>query len=428
MRPLPLLFLFVMSGGSPAGEILLQAPSDLQSAAKNAQPGDVLILPEGVFHDTPLAFHAEGTAEKPVVLKSANPGQTVFTGNSQLSFSGRFLRIEGLVFRNPGPDSEKVIEFRTDSRTPASHCLLVDCLIQAETDLPEKARESKWCSLYGTANVVERCGFLGKTSPGTTLVVWLVGEGTGLHTIRGCYFGPRPKLGKNGGETIRLGDSATSGQNAGCLVSGNLFDRCNGEAEIISNKSCGNRILGNTFWDCEGALTLRHGHRAEVRGNLFQGHDLPRTGGIRIIGEDHLVTQNTLLHLGGEGTRSALTFMNGIPNTPSNGYQQVKRVLVENNLIIACKVPLTIGMAHDKSCTLPPTGVILRGNVIHCPDVPLMALLSTPQNWTWENNTLTAGSLGGEWPGLILSQNPAPMVNQQPLSPQSTGPLWRRRN
>ena len=41
----------------------------------------------------------------------------------------------------------------------------------------------------------------------------------------------------------------------------NFFDRCDGELEIISSKSCDNIYRGNTFLNCAGMLTLRHGNR-----------------------------------------------------------------------------------------------------------------------------------------------------------------------
>ena len=63
---------------------------------------------------------------------------------------------------------------------------------------------AQFVSIYGARNRVDHCYIAGKTTQGTTMVVWLSNESTdqGKHQIDHNHFGPRPKLGKNGGETI----------------------------------------------------------------------------------------------------------------------------------------------------------------------------------------------------------------------------------
>jgi len=134
--------------------------------------------------------------------------------------------------------------------------------------------------------------------------VWLPAvEAPNYHTIHYNWFGPRPPPGENGGETIRVGDSGTSMQSSRTLVEDNYFEQCNGEIEIISNKSCDNSYRSNTFEDCEGALTLRHGNRCLVEGNFFLGNGRRSTGCVRIVGEDHRVVNNYLERLTGAGSR-----------------------------------------------------------------------------------------------------------------------------
>lgn len=57
------------------------------------------------------------------------------------------------------------------------------------------------------------------------------------HQIINNHFGPRPRKGGPHGETIQIGDSETSMTPSYTNVENNLFDRCNGEVEIISSKS-----------------------------------------------------------------------------------------------------------------------------------------------------------------------------------------------
>ena len=129
-----------------------------------------------------------------------------------------------------------------------------------------------------------------------------------------------------------------------------MFKHCNGEPEIITSKSSNNIYRYNLFFESEGALTLRHGNATHVYGNYFIGNNLRRTGGIRVIGEDHEICRNYFHGLAGAGALSALCVMNGVPNSPLHGYYQVKNTkmkLLTNPLRtslypeVLCK-PLTV--------------------------------------------------------------------------------------
>ena len=79
-----------------------------------------------------------------------------------------------------------------------------------------------------------------------------------FHKIEYNHFGPRPRKGGPRGETFRLGGSETSMTPGRAIISNNFFDRCNGEVEIISDKTNYNRFLNNIFYKCEGSLVMRH--------------------------------------------------------------------------------------------------------------------------------------------------------------------------
>lgn len=422
----PTLLLFLLAAASPARDIQVTNPAELDALSRQAEPGDTFILASGTFADVPLRFRSTGTKEKPVTLRAAEPGKTIFTGGSSLKIGGSHLRVEGLHFRQPGPKVNEVIQLRIDSKNLAHHCTLSQIAITADPDAPQ-GKEGKWLSIYGSHNTIEACTFTGKTSGGTTVVVWLPdnGDAAGHHTIKGCYFGPRPRLGKNGGETIRIGDSDTAHLDAHCLVTGCVFEQCNGETEIISNKSCSNRYIGNTFLESEGTLTLRHGHRCLVEKNMFVGHDKRMTGGVRVIGEDHIVRNNVMIGLQGDGHRSALTFMNGIPETPANGYQQVKRAIIEDNEIIECKVPVTIGRADNDKCTEPPLEVTMRKNRIVGTKGKAIHLETPVTGWVWADNIIDMPEIGADIPGLQLTKA---VVTKKPahLTPEEVGAAWLR--
>ncbi len=387
-----------------------------------AQPGDTLILPEGEFRDVELLFIGTGRKDAPITLKSAVPGKTIFTGKSTLRLTGEHLVIDGLHFKEPDPSVGDLILFRKDSKTLANHCRLTNCAITS-TLKEDGSKESRWLGLYGTGHRVDHCSFSGKTGKGTTFVVWLGKEGDGKHQIDHNYFGPREKLGKNGGETIRLGDSKTSMMTAACIVEHNLFEKCNGEAECISNKSCGNLYRDNTFLEVGGTLTLRHGNGCTVERNVFIGNEVSGTGGIRIIGEDHLVRDNYLENLTGDKARSSICLMIGVPNSPLNRYFQVQRAKITGNTLVNCEHTITIGVSDGKDASLPPIDTVFEGNQISCPKYTLIEALCDLSGITWKANTVAVKDLGIPATAGIEIGEPK-IAKLKPIARSEVGAAW----
>lgn len=413
---------------SHAREIPVADAEALAKAIKAALPGDTILLREGEWADTMVKFKGQGTKAAPITLRAAVPGKTVFTGASGLRIGGEHLVVDGLWFQNPDPVVGDTVEFRVDSKNLARHCRLTGCAITLAPDLASKdEKESRWIGIYGADNRVDRCHIQGKASKGTTLVVWLGGDNIGRHIIEQNYFGPREKLGKNGGETIRIGDSSTSMQTAACIIRKNLFEECNGEAECISNKSCGNLYQENSFIEVSGTLTLRHGNACIVENNGFFGNHAKGTGGIRIIGEDHIVRGNYLESLAGDEVRCAITFMMGLPDSPLHGYFQVKRARVEGNSIVDCKQPFLIALEGDKvpgKPTQPPVDCLITGNKVSAPKSTVVEARGDLAGIRWQNNQFY-----GKEPGVPISEGigwgKEPAIEKiQPIARERVGPSW----
>ena len=115
---------------------------------------------------------------------------------------------------------------------------------------PERFESDYWVGIYGKNNRFDHNYLTGKRNHGVTLAVRLNTEASreNHHRIDHNYFGHRPILGANGGETLRVGTSHYSLTNSNTVVEYNYFDRCNGEHEIISSKSCQNIYRHNTFY------------------------------------------------------------------------------------------------------------------------------------------------------------------------------------
>jgi poly(beta-D-mannuronate) lyase len=397
-----------------AASVRVTTAVELQAAAAQARPGTVVVLADGVWRDADLRVVATGTAAEPVTVRAETPGGVVLSGRSRLRLAGSYVEVKGLIFRDGGLPDQDVIEFRGDSRSPAEHCRLSECaIVDYNAAVPD--RDTRWVSLYGRQNRVDHCRFSGKTNGGATLVVW-VSTSPNEHRIDHNLFGPRPPLGKNGGETIRIGTSDVSMHESQTVVEFNLFDACNGEIEIVSNKSCGNLYRHNTFLRCEGTLTLRHGNRCTVAGNWFLGQGTKSTGGVRVIGEDHRVVNNYFAELTGTGARSALSFMQGIPDSPLSGYFQVKRAAVLFNTVVNCRSPLEVGVKGDKT-TLPPVDCAVANNVISGSQGPLVRLTAVPAGWTWQGNVAWGAVTG-------LPAEPGVRELDPQLSRDDTG-IWR---
>ncbi len=397
-----------------------------------AQAGDRIIVGEGRWHDVQIDFIGSGSQQAPIHLQAAKPGQSVFTGSSRLNIAGDYLVVDGLCFEDPDPAISDLIQFRQNSKRLSHACRLTNCSVVNRSprphDSPNAARESRWVGLYGTGHRVDHCSFQGKSGKGATFVVWLGGEQVGEHRIDHNYFGPRERLGENGGETIRIGDSQTSMLSSRCTVESNLFERCNGETECISNKSCDNIYRDNTFLEVSGTLTLRHGNSCLVERNLFLGKAAKGTGGIRVIGEDHIVRGNQLERLTGDDARAAICLMIGVPDSAPNEYFQVKRARIENNTIIDCQHSILIGLADHPRAVLSPQETLFSGNQVICAQVSIIEARCELSGIAWEDNRMHGKSLGIPLPSGIhfTAGDQTSELERRPLMPLDRGSVGTR--
>jgi poly(beta-D-mannuronate) lyase len=404
----PLCLVFAAMTPVWAEEMILADAAAFAAAAKSIKAEDTLVLKDGIWVDAELNLQAEGTAERPITLRAQTGGKVVFTGKSSLSIGGAHIIVDGLWFQNP--KGEEAIELRSEHNKPANDCRITNCAVTNDLPAPKAKTSARFVSIYGSRNRVDHCYLAGKTTAGTTLVVWICEGDDVKHQIDHNHFGPREPLGKNGGETIRVGDSKTSMVMAACVVEHNLFEQCNGEAECISNKSCGNLYRRNTFKAVSGTLTLRHGNACRVEDNVFLGEGAKGTGGIRVNGEDHLVKGNYLENLTGDDARSAICLMLGIPNSAANGYFQVKRAKVTENTLINCEHNFLFGMSGEKKANLPPIETVVSNNMIQTNKEEAFVSRCAMDGVTLDNN-----KVGKE-----------PVKAAPPPAPEQAGPGWRK--
>ena len=346
------------------GLLLVKDVAEFNDAVKNANPGDVITLANGVWKDAELVFEGNGTEENPITLTVEDKGQVTLEGNSNLQLSGEYLHVEGLVFKNGFTPTNAVISFRKNREEMANNCRLTECVIDNYNN-PERQVQDYWITIYGKNNRIDHNHIVGKKNLGVTMIVGLDTKESRAnnHKIDHNYFGPRPTYGNNGGETLRIGTSHHALENSNTLVESNYFDRTNGEHEIISNKACQNTFKYNTFFECTGTLTMRHGNETLVDGNVFIGNNKPSTGGVRIINETQTVINNYHIGLTGYRFRGAFVMMNGVPNSPPNRYVPVINSKANNNTFIDCD-HILFGAGNDSERSQAPRTSEFSGNII----------------------------------------------------------------
>lgn len=363
--PAACLFLVACGGeGTSSNADLITTQAEFSKAVESAQAGDTLVLANGEWKDFEILFTGQGRADKPISLTAETKGEVILTGQSNLRLAGEYLNVSGLVFRDGYTPTSSVIEFRQSKDELANNSSVSEVVIDSFNS-PERYETSSWVMMYGRNNRFERNHLAGKGNQGVTMAVRMNTEASheNAHVISGNYFGPRDILGSNGGETLRIGTSHYSLSDSMTEVSGNVFDRCDGEVEIISVKSGRNVLRGNTFLKSRGTLTLRHGNNNLIEDNVFLGEGVDHTGGLRIINGGQTVRNNYLEGLTGIRFGGAFVVMNGVPDSPINRYHQVRDAVMENNSIIDSD-NIQLGAGSDSERSAVPVNSVFRNSLV----------------------------------------------------------------
>ena len=354
-------------------------------------------------------FQGKGSAEKPITLRAETAGKVILTGTSTLVIDGEHLVVSGLNLKDGISNKEGVV-------IRGQNCRLTQSAVV-------NGQFKFFVHMFGISNQLDHCYLADKTSDAPTLQIEVEGR-PNYHRIDHNHFGPRPPLGRNGGETIRVGYSHQSMTNSSTLVEENLFDRCDGEIEIISSKSCDNIYRSNTFLDCAGMLTLRHGNRCRVEGNVFLGHHKKGSGGIRVIGENHTIINNYI-----EGVeQGAFWITAGIPNSPLNGYFQARDCVIASNTVVDCHGPyleLDAGIGRSGR-TLRPNNITIASNIFSVAKGGTLLKGTEGEGFQWTGNVAwpeQANLTAHQQQGIRFVEPQVPKT--KPQSPVGVGPAFR---
>jgi poly(beta-D-mannuronate) lyase len=347
-----------------AADYLVHDQAEYQRASSKLRPGDTIRLANGTWRDFRILFDAKGTAAEPIRLMAETNGKVIISGASDLRLAGEHLIVSGLVFKDGHAPGDELIAFRRDSKNYARDSRLTEIVIDGFNQA-DRRTDDIWVAIYGTDNRVDHSYFANKGNAGVTLAV-IRPKGQpqeNRHRIDSNHFGPRPPLGSNGGETLRIGTSDESLGDSKTVIENNLFDNCDGEVEIISIKSGHNIVRGNTILASQGSIVLRHGNGNLVERNVILGKGKAHTGGIRVINRDQVIRGNYIEGTRGTSFLSAIAVMNGVPNSAINRYHQVSNAWIEGNSFINV-ARLTFGAGADAERTAPPISSSFTNNLI----------------------------------------------------------------
>lgn len=313
--------------------------SDLAQALAVAQPGDQILLSNGIYSGN-FSLQRAGTLQAPIVIRSATPLGAAIRGNFALTAAHGWLY--GLTFtEGSGPVTV------AGPNCVVSHCKFVRGLTSSDgTNL----------FVTGVDVEVSYCEF-----------DRLYTQGVGVSPSRGArrtrilnnYFHDN-NAGTNPNCPLYIGSSpADEGIDAYCIVEGNLFLRAPQRyQETLLIKSSSNIIRYNTLLDCfGGAIFNRAGHRNQYVANYMQD-GTGKGGGMCIFDRDNRVVGNVF---SGANVRLEIFAGNRGPDD-SIGSPPRLHPAAWNSFLVGNSGPLMIGRAYSNAN--PAMTVGARGTIV----------------------------------------------------------------
>jgi poly(beta-D-mannuronate) lyase len=380
MAVLRLLTLLLLGVGSTfAATHRVDSLAALQARLGEAGPGDVLIVRNGSYAaSAPLRIGCAGRDGSPVVIRAETVGGVTIegTGGFLVEPAAAHLVIEGFVFTHAAGQAAV--------KPGAHHVRWLRNTFACQGD-------GAYLDVAGDDIEVARNEFRDKRTVGNMLSI--TGEGRQVARrvwVHHNHFHDYAKAGANGAETIRFGRSWLSLSAGHGVVEHNLFVRCVGENELISNKAGSITYRYNTFLDSPGAqLTLRHGNDCRAYGNYFRNTD-----GLRIFGDRHLVFGNYL-----ENNTKGIDMGNGgaevVDGAPLTSHDRPDDCTVAFNILVDNRVHYQMG---NRANGLGARRVTFAHNILLGGDTAVSLSGSAPHTGTWTGNTWWGVRQAGDLP------------------------------
>ena len=377
----------------PTRTVSVSSASALRDAIAAARPGDTIELADGTYDIGGVSVREGGVEGYPVTIRARTMGGVTLTGGSAFALKKvAHVTLEGFVF-----ESTDVTAVKTES---ASHARITRNVFRLR-----ETGSLKWVVIGGSFdladpfsdhNRIDHNRFEDKAELGNFITIDGSAPPNALSSqydrIDHNHFlrtGPRAT---NEKEAVRIGWSAMSLSSGFTTLEQNLFEACDGDPEIVSVKTSDATVRYNTFRRSQGTLSVRHGNRTRVEGNVFQGEGRDGTGGIRFYGDDHVLVNNVMTGLRGTRFDAPIAVTNGdadySPSTTDlTKHFRPRRALIAHNTLVGNAHGIEIGYTGS-GYNRPPRQIRFENNVVQGDTGDLVHVFTTPQSTTYTGNLM----------------------------------------
>src|SRR2546423_13543103 len=197
------VLLFSICSRLLSAEYRVSSAAEINASAEKLMPGDMLVMANGDWTNQSIRLRAQGTTDRPITLRAETPGKAILRGASSVTVEGEHLVVSGLCIRDGKELTNGIL-------LAGLHCRLTDTAVIGGT-------YKFFVHLAGFENRMDHCYLAEKTSESPTLQIE-VEDQPNHHRIDHNLFGHRSPLGRNGGETMRVGYSWQSMSNSATVV------------------------------------------------------------------------------------------------------------------------------------------------------------------------------------------------------------------
>jgi poly(beta-D-mannuronate) lyase len=329
----------------------VKTAEEFNKAAVSVLAGDEIVIANGNYSNWATVINNNGTPDKPIIIRAENPGKAIFSGEVRqavFQITGTYIQVKGLKFEGCQLIKTKSADVILIQMNAAKYCRITDCTFTKNT-VDAQFMPIVVVSGQGEHNRVDHCQFTGNVN-NQEVQVRVAANDVSLYTlIDHNVFMDKDSVtwkGNNGGECVQIGQDPIllGNRYSYATVRDNRFIHCNGEPEVISNKSSGNKYINNYFENCHGELVMRGGHECLIDSNTFAGG----TGGIRVNGTGHTITNNSFKNL-----PIAIRLMYGMAKgkIDTGFYIAASDCVIKHNYMIYCDTGILIGGSKNADWT-----------------------------------------------------------------------------